>query len=178
MVIMAIDPGLTGGIARLDTEAERMHRLTLYKPPVSADGSWDAWEVSQAIFAWGLGGAERFVVEQCHAFPGPQAYSSAKVMEGYGMLLAAIASRFKREDCLIVPANVWKKAMKITCPIVKAGAVATEDERKLAYKARKVLAVKTAEAEFGIPFTTPRGRLMDGEAEAALLALYGAKLWT
>ena len=94
------------------------------------------------------------------------------------MLLAAIASRFKREDCLIVPANVWKKAMKITCPIVKAGAVATEDERKLAYKARKVLAVKTAEAEFGIPFTTPRGRLMDGEAEAALLALYGAKLWT
>lgn len=178
MIILAIDPGMTGGVCRLDTEAPKRARTKFYPVPVAEDGSWDAWVMAQAVFLWGLGGAERLVVEQCHAFPGPQAYSSAKVMEGYGMLLGAIASRFTQDCVLIVPASVWKKEMKITVPIVKAGKKATEAEKKQAYQARKLLAVTTAEAEFEGPFRTPKGRLMDGEAEAALLALYGEKLWT
>ncbi len=174
---MAFDPGVEGAVARLDTDAPRRSRLQLYPMPVAEDFKWDPWLTAEAIFKWGLAGAERFIVEQCHAFPGPQAYSSAKVMEGYGILLGAIASRFQKEHVQIVPAGVWKKAMGISVSITKAGRFATAEEKKVAYKARKLAAVEAAEKEFERSFRTERGRLLDGQAEAALLALYGQGLW-
>jgi hypothetical protein len=178
VIIIAIDPGIRGGVARLDTEAKVRSSLNFYTIPVPVDGKWDPWLLTQEVLAWRLAGAQKVVIEQCHAFPGNQAYTSAKVMEGYGMMLAAIAGSFAKQDTLIAPASVWKKDMGITVPIVKAGLRATEQEKKLAYKARKVRAVEVAEEMFNRSFVTPRGRLMDGEAEACLLAKYAEKLWT
>ena len=113
------------------------------------------------------------VIEQCHAFPGPQAYASAEVMYGYGLWLGTLCA--KGFQVTIVPASVWKKDTGITVPIVKAGKKATAAEKTFAYKARKAKAVEMAEFIFGAgKFHTPKGRLMDGEAEAALLARWGA----
>ena len=177
MIIIAIDPGMTGGVVRYDTDAPHRSCLKFYPVPIREDGVWDPWVVARAVFQWGLEGAELFIVEQCHAFPGPQAYASAKVMEGYGQLLGNLAGRFNRSQVVITPANVWKKEMKITVPIVKAARLATKAEKDTAYKARKLVAVCAAETHFpGYPFRTPRGRLMDGEAEAALLALWGSRM--
>ncbi len=85
-------------------------------------------------------------------------------------------ARFPREQVLIVPASVWKGDMQVTAPIVKAGKVATPAEKALAYKARKLKAVVAAEVAYNRPFRTKKGRLMDGEAEAALLCLWGSRM--
>lgn len=54
--------------------------------------------------------------------------------------------------------------------------VTHEGEKKAAYEARKALSLKVARERFpSHPFRTIRGRDLDGQAEAFLIALYGAQ---
>lgn len=174
-VILGIDPGKQGSCARLDTMAPPLARLKFYPMPL-VGGAWDPWAMTQLVQIWALNGVEQVVIERCQAFPGISAAANSSVMEAYGMWRGVLASRFRADQITTAPPNVWKKAMNLEVPLVKAGKRATPAEKKAAYEARKQKALLMARVEFGLPFRTPGGRDLDGQAEAALLALYGSRL--
>lgn len=167
MKIAAIDPGKTGGICLLDTASEQLEFRPL---PLSPLNKWDPCLMWQEVRTWHSRGVRRVVIEECHAFPGPQAFASSVVMFGYGMWLGTLHSNG------FAPwtprAETWKKDMDLLVPIVKAGKKATEKEKKAAYAARKLKAVEKAETIFNTSFRGPKGALLDGKAEAALLAVW------
>lgn len=175
MILHAIDPGKQGAICRLDTDAPHRSRITLYGMPLDGEGEWCPWLMAKEVWNWKLTGTQKVIIEQCHAFPGAQAFSSSGVMEAYGMWRGVLACQFAPSEIATPSAAKWKKDMGITLPVQKAGRLATKAEKDAAYKARKALAVAKAEQEFDRPFRTPKGRLMDGPAEAALLALWGSR---
>ncbi len=173
MNTIGIDPGKKGAVAKLLT---RSSPLLLFEPmPLNLNGEWDPHQMHADAIRWRELGYERVIVEVCHAFPGISASANASVMEAYGMWRGALGC-FERNQIILVPANQWKKAMQVECPLVKAGKKATAQEKKTAYDGRKQAALLRARAEFGLPFRTPKGRDLDGEAEAALIALYGSRL--
>lgn len=174
-VILGIDPGKSGSCARLDTMERPLHRLKFYPMPL-VEGAWNPWKMADMIQIWAINGVEQVIIERCQAFPGISAAANASVMEAYGMWQGVLASRFRPDQIRPVPPKVWKKAMDIEAPLVKAGRIATHAEKKAAYNARKQKALSLARHEFGLPFKTPGGRDLDGEAEAALIALYGSRL--
>lgn len=176
IVVLAIDPGKTGGICRYDTAAPAKANTTFYQMPLDLNNDWDPWAMAMMVWSWKLNGVERVIIEQCHAFPGKQAFASSVVMEAYGMWQGVLACQFTKDQVVVAPANKWKKDMDLLVPVVKAGKKATEKEKSLAYKARKAKALEAARKEFYPPFKTLRGRDLDGEAEAALLALWGSRL--
>jgi hypothetical protein len=167
LLIVGIDPGKQGAACSWNTLTGKQIQ---YKIPTLL-GKWDAYAMADLVMQWKAGGTGLVVIEQCHPFPGSQAYSSAEVMYGYGLWLGTLHAA--KMNVLIVPAQTWKKETGILVPIVKAGKKATAQEKALAYKLRKLKAVEMAESVFGLPFRTQRGRLLDGQAEAALLARWG-----
>lgn len=180
MNVIGIDPGKEGCVSRLSSfhsplfpeQAEQ--RLEFEAMPLTEDGEWDPWAMNRQVHLWSTSGVDRIVIEECHSFPSIAASTNAAVMLAYGMWLAAIAAKFPRNKLTIVGAATWKKAMDVTVPIVKAGKRATKQEKAIAYRARKVKAVAAAQGFFpNEVFVTPRGRLLDGKAEAALIAKYG-----
>ena len=176
MLLVAVDPGKQGACVLVDTLRPAMRRMvTTYRMPLR-DGEWCPWKMRDLILSWSYACVERVIIEECHAFPGISAHANASVMEAYGMWRAAIATKFLPEQVFIAPASVWKPAMDLVVPLVKAGKKATAKEKQAAYTARKAKSLVVARKEFGLAFATDRGRDLDGEAEAALLALYGSKL--
>jgi len=180
MNVIGIDPGKEGCIASLSSfhsplfPEQSETRLEFESMPLTDEGEWDPWAMSRKVHLWATSGVDRIVIEECHAFPGISASANAAVMLAYGMWLAAIAAKFPREKLTIVGAATWKKAMDVTVPIVKTGKRATKKEKQIAYKARKIKAVTAATLRFpNEVFATPKGRLLDGKAEAALIAVYG-----
>lgn len=167
---VGIDPGKMGAIALLLGPS-----LAFLDMPLDLEGAWDPWAMRHMAMEWVRWGYKRVAIEECHAFPGISAGANASVMEAYGMWRSALAV-FPRSQVFIIPANQWKKAMQVEFPLVKAGKKATAAEKKAAYDGRKQAALLRARAEFGLPFRTPKGRDLDGEAEAALIALYGSRL--
>ncbi len=139
-------------------------------------GKWDPWKMAQLATLWLVNGVEKVIIEECQAFPGISAAANASVMEAFGMWRGVLGSKFDPAEVVIVSSKVWKPAMDLSVKLVKAGKKATPAEKLAAYMARKAKAMARARAEFGLTFVTPKGREMDGEAEAALLALYGSKL--
>lgn len=174
-IILGIDPGKAGACARLDTFEPPLNRLKFYPMPL-VGGQWDPWKMHSMVQIWALNGVEQVVIEKCQAFPGISAAANASVMEAFGMWRAALASRFRADQIVMPTPGTWKKQLALEVPLVKAGRIATAAEKAAAYKARKEKALAVARAEFGLPFQTPGGRQLDGEAEAALIALYGSRL--
>ena len=174
-IYLGIDPGKKGGLARLDTNAPPSARLTFYQMPI-VEGMWNPYKMISLVHIWSTNGVEMVIFELCHSFPGISSRANASVMEAYGMWKGCLATSFRVDQVRYVSSVVWKKAMNLDIPLIKAGRVATHAEKVTGYKARKDKAVAVARAEFGLPFQTPGGRVLDGEAEAALLALYGSRL--
>jgi hypothetical protein len=109
-------------------------------------------------------------IEQCHAFPGISASANASVMFAYGMWIyglktAGLAAVHE------VPSQTWKKWAGIQHPVKKG---ATKEDKAAAYRRRKELAVAKAHDLFPrVSFISQRGALLDGIAEAAIIASYG-----
>lgn len=214
--VVGIDPGKDGAAcfyAKFDDAMfpETSEDTKFFKPPLDDDGQWDPWQMNLLAQTWHNMGAQRVVIEECHAFPGISAAANASVMEAYGMWMSALAGSFRRNQIEIVGAATWKKAMNVVSPVIctcgikdvrrmirfsKNPKTSTysaaekkamrelllkllvihDEEKSNAYERRKALSLKTARERFPLhPFKTPRGRDLDGEAEAALIALYGAE---
>lgn len=164
MKYAGIDPGKQGAVAVYDPEDQTLQLLSM---PLDKDGEWCAIQMDAFVKNLKKMGVGLAVIEQCHAFPGPQAYASSVVMFAYGLWLGILQAN--GIEVVVVGAATWKQDMGIAVPIVKQGKKATAKEKARAYKMRKELAVRRAEQLYERSFKTAKGRLMDGEAEAALL---------
>jgi hypothetical protein len=170
--IVGIDVGKGGCAAELSLEGGRVQgRPVFYDPPLNA-GEWDPYLFVIQADQWKNRGVQRIVIERVHAMPASfrGGIAGSEMMFAYGMWLASLAAFFPPEQVRPVSASTWKKVMGVTYPVPKGASNAQKDE---AYKKRKALAVETASRLIpGETFVTPRGRLLDGKAEACLIALY------
>jgi crossover junction endodeoxyribonuclease RuvC len=158
MRILAVDPGLSGGIAFHDPAVNTfaifgmpVHRLTRGG---KAKSEIDATELARLIDA--NGPIDKALVERVGAMPGQGVTSSFAFGKGFGVCIGILAANFIPLE-LVAPV-VWKRAMGIA-----AGS------GKDASRAR---------ASSLLPHLAGHwSRVMDDEkAEAALLAVYGARM--
>lgn len=203
MDIVGIDPGKGGAASRIKRSfLPDSNSLvpTFYPMPLDEDGEWCQFKAAALARRWFNEGVERVVIEECHAFPNISTHANAEVMLAYGIWLGALANYFTKEQLIEVRSEKWKKEMDILVPIectcrlkeIKASlkkgktralmvayneAVAAHKlEKETAYKARKQKALHLARARCpSISFETKRGRDLDGEAEATLIAIYGSE---
>lgn len=143
--IIGIDPGLKGGVC-LISDAGAFY---CYEMPVNKDGI-DARALRQIIAQHNNCIA---YVEHAQAMPKQGVVGVFTYGVGFGKILATLEI-CGIETKLVRPA-VWKKAMGL--PKEKEAAVAMAERLN----------------PLGV-FRTERGRLLDGKAEALLIAVYGA----
>jgi len=151
MIIVAIDPGLTGAIAFHDTDVP--NRVAVFDMPV-IDGEVDVHGLFNIVTTWSpdiawieqVGPMPRDGVKQAWRFSG--AYHSAKSV----LALARISTR------LVTPAT-WKRAMKVA-----GGPAGKEECRALATRL------------FPLNAAVFSRKKDQGRAEAALLALYASNI--
>jgi len=160
-VFIGIDPGLSGGIAVITPEA-----YTTFDVPVlvvvkgkTKKNRYNSVEISR-IFRSVMQGAaaKEYTVqvwlEDVHAMPGQGVTSMFSMGRGLGIYEGIISA-------LGLPLNyispiTWKK--KVMCGQGK-------EKDAAVYKAQQLFP--------NAVLTTPRGRLLDGRAEALLIAFYG-----
>ncbi len=146
MLIIGIDPGLSGALAILDANgtAEAVHDL-----PVIRDGrlSWiDGGQMQSLLIEAVQGRPARVVVERVSAMPRQGIASAFNFGCGFGSILAIAQAR--QLPIELVTASTWKRALGLT-----------GDKRASLDKAR--LLFPTAELHLA---------KHDGRAEALLLA--------
>jgi crossover junction endodeoxyribonuclease RuvC len=150
--IVGIDPGLSGAVAMWDGET----MVTLPMPAVKSTGrgreiSWPVlsqqWDTN---FFW----AEHVFLERVGVRPGEGISSAFKFGLVFGGLRGMIAA--KMLPLTLVTPTKWKKYYSLTAS--KEAAV---------LKATDLFPANATE------FRGPRGGLLDGVAEAALIAKYG-----
>ena len=145
---IGIDPGLRGGICIISDTGT----FYCYEMPVNKDGV-DASTLRQIIGNYGCGAHVIAYVEHAQAMPKQGVVGVFTYGVGFGKILAVL------EICgikikLVRPA-IWKKALKL--PKEKLAAV------EMAERLLHPIDI----------FRTERGRLLDGKAEAFLIAHYG-----
>lgn len=173
MNIVGVDVGKSGGIAQLGHPSGQM--IVFYDQPLT-EGEWDEDLMLELVRRWAQDGAVAIVIEAVQAMPSSfrGAIAAQELSMAYGMWRTACASLFPKSKILRVYASSWKRKAGITVPVQRG---ASQTEKDAAYRQRKLLAVQLAREKFpGVPFETARGRLLDGPAEAALLADYGAQI--
>lgn len=161
MLIVGIDPGISGGIAVYDRQQHRivfaseMPTQKLKIGRTKRERLVGSQLISNLQFIKSEFEAPVAVIEEVHGFTGQSA--SAAFIFGYtvGMTHAcAYAAGYTVE---VVPSGTWKKQLKV--PTDKAQAVARACELLPDDKHR---------------FYTPRGAAQDGIAEAAMIAYWFA----
>lgn len=163
MKLVAIDPGLSGAIAYMDTKTGE---LTLHDMPVEARIRISSKKLVKQVDRTKLHellqfyredlGAEHLFVEQVNGMPGQSAPAAFQFGVGYGVILmSASVLRYIIEP--VYPLT-WKTALR--CPADKHMAVTRANELLPTHR--------SLWAEGGIDRRS-------GKAEAAMLALYGEK---
>jgi hypothetical protein len=172
MIVAGIDSDKDGCIAVLET----MKTPVLYPMPIDGEGELDCNGIldlcrylkeQNAIVA----------MEQVHAFPPSMGGSLTNFSRGQMRMAWKMAGMATGLVINEVPAATWKKHHEVLVPIIKAGRTATEREKKVAYKLRKVKALAKARDLFGLAFKGPKGGDRVSQAEACLLAQYAMDQW-
>jgi len=145
-MIIGVDPGLRGGI----TLISGLHANYCYEMPVDEDGI-SACALFDIVETYGDKELVAYV-EHAQAMPKQGVVSVFNYGVGFGKMLAAL--EISGVKIVLVRPAVWKKALKLP--------------------KEKLAAVEMAERLHPIGvFRTERGRLLDGKAEAFLIAHYG-----
>jgi crossover junction endodeoxyribonuclease RuvC len=153
--ILGIDPGNSGALAILDPEAATMRLIdmpTFEFHTTRARVKVDPYGVVAELNRQPLTIA---YVEEVNSTPQMGVVSAFSFGEGKGILLGALAA--KGVPLTQVKPTVWKKQMRV--PADKKAAV------------QRACQLFPALAPH---FKGPRGGVIDGRAEAALIALFGA----
>ena len=149
MIICGIDPGKKGAIARI------MHsgRYEVCPMPDTPRGILDE------IFRIHI---DRLYIEKAQSMPGQGVVSVFNYGHDYGMIKGMLLARgVPFEE---VGPRKWKIAMGVTCP------------PKSTNKERKLKATRAAQQLFpDATLVGPKGGLLDGLAEALLIAEYGIR---
>ena len=154
-VILGIDPGLNGAMAFFDADTGALTLLDMPTLHAGAGGKRVLDDDSLARTIDGRSGEIRHAfIEQVGSRPGEGAVGAFSFGQGYGVLRGILAAGFVPRS-YVRPAR-WKKAMGV--PAQKDGARARASELLPAYAG---LWVRVKD---------------DGRAEAAMIALYGARV--
>ncbi len=157
MIVLGIDPGKSGALAFYDPGRDELEVLDI--PTIQA-GPKGRTAVDEEGVAAIIRSRADFVshawLEQVGVMPGEGAVGAFSFGTTFGLLRMALVAHFIPRT-LVTPVK-WKRALSV--PAAKDGAVAR--------------ACQLLPRHAGL-FRGPRGGLMDGRAEAALIAYYGAK---
>lgn len=148
MVIVGIDPGLKGGVTFL--RYGNGNNTDCFLMPVTVEDGISASQFYNWLCCYS--GEMIAYVEHAQAMPKQGVVSVFNYGVGFGKILAALEIR--GIEIKLVRPGIWKKALNL--PKEKEAAVARAES-----------------LEPRIEFRTPRGRLLDGKAEAFLIAFYG-----
>lgn len=155
--ILAVDPGLTGGLA-LYSENE-LHTFEIPTIQIKVNGKnkkdIDLDELSRLIDSWSKD-IKFVVIEKVHAMPGQGVTSMFNFGKGYGRLEGVIKANFLPLE--YVTPQTWKK--------------------KLGVPADKKLSRLRASELFPNNSDQWCKAKWDGRAEAAMIAYYGSKFIT
>ncbi|RLB87847.1 MAG: hypothetical protein DRH50_16155, partial [Deltaproteobacteria bacterium] len=122
MKIIAFDPGLNGGIAKLECVGSKIKRATAIPMPVK-DKELDLAEIVRFIQ-----GADHCFIEKIWGFPGGSSTSLCTTCLNYGKLLALIW--VQRIPCAEIPSRTWQaKILPKGCLDTKAASIAICQER-------------------------------------------------
>lgn len=171
MIIAGIDPGQQGAIAFINTKKKTEWVLDM---PLLPEKGIDALQLYYYLDGEDV---EKVFLEKAQSMPGQSSVAMFNYGVGYGKILAVLAI-FKLPFEEIRP-NKWKtefglSGLKKTNKKEKM----TKEEKTAAKKQRKEMAVKTAMQMFPKlkdEFYTERGKMLDGRAEALLIAAYGVR---
>lgn len=158
-MILAADPGLTGAFASYDAGVVQVTDMPTYTAAAGArqtDRKFiDPAQVVSVLEGYYMLGCDTLVIELVGGIPGQAASSAFTFGHGVGVIIGAaihIGYRIER-----VAASTWKSAMR--CPKDKRAARARASELLPAYSGLWPL------------------QKHDGRAEAAMLAMYGDKVF-
>ena len=115
MMIVGIDPGLSGALAFFDTSTNKIHT---YDTPVM-DKAVNAAEVANLLNNYGPDAA---IIEVVHAMPSQGVSSMFRFGQAYGTVLGALAAC--RIPTHYVASTRWKKHFHLTTDKEKSRAVA------------------------------------------------------
>lgn len=175
MLIIGIDPGKQGAVAFLNSTAV----LSLKDTPTLKGGKREEYDAAAmvAVLRWleTVTTTEEGVhvfLEKAWGAPGQSSVATFSQGEGLGLWKGIIAS-LALPYTAVAPVT-WKKVMLADVSKTAEGKAAEKRQMKVA-------AVTTAQRLFpryAGAFVGPRGGIMDGRAEAALLAEYGRRVLT
>ncbi len=158
MIVLGIDPGMKGALAQYDG----LH-LTLYPIPTAKStgrGREVLWTELTSSWDTLFPFVSHAFLERVHSRPGEGVSSAFKFGRVFGGLEAAIATR--RIPMTLVTPSVWMKAMGVGRGSKEASVI----------RAAQLFPDNAPQ------FRGPRGGILDGLAEAALIALYGHRKLT
>ena len=153
MIILGVDPGLSGALAFYDPDTGALEILDM--PTLNA-GTKGKRIIDEYTLAREIDTRSDYIkhayVERVGTRPGEGAVGAFSFGMGYGILHGILAANFIPKT--LIPPTIWKKALRV--PAEKDGARARASELLPAH-AGKWVRVKD-----------------DGRAEASLIALWGA----
>jgi len=107
MVVIALDPGFTGGICILKDNLPNVFRMPVL---VNNQGKnqYDILKLIE-ILSQHIGDAPLVAIENVHTMPGQGLSSSGALLEGKGIIIGVCAALFKVLPTMVHPPS-WKKA--------------------------------------------------------------------
>lgn len=169
MIYIGIDPGQQGAIAIVWPH----NHIEVHDMPCDKDGDIDILKIAEHIWPLGQDVIDskriKVYIEKAVMFRGQGAGSSGSYMKGYGKILGMF--EMMGLDHVEVHPRTWKTKFGLT---IKKDKEETKKDKAVKKKKLKMLSLEKAK-EFAphIKFMTDRGRMLDGRAEAILIAQYG-----
>jgi len=150
VIIAAFDPGINGGIARLECTGDKIKKATAIPMPVNQK------ELDLAEIVKFIQGADHCFIERVWGFPGGSSQSLCTTCMNYGKLLTLIW--VERIPCDEIPPRTWQ------AKILPKGCLDT-----------KKASVAICQEKFPEVSLTPgrKRKAHDGMADALCIALYG-----
>lgn len=156
-MIIGIDPGLSGGICILTNGGELcgIAKMPTYKE--NKKNNIDVKRVHELLTYWGnlFKPVSTIIIEKVHAMPKQGVTSMFNFGYGYGLINAA-AQLSKNNEVEHVTPQTWKKHFDLIKEDKKAG----------------ILVIEKLYPDHSHLFFSPRGKVLDGLVDAALIARY------
>lgn len=170
MIIVGIDPGQQGALAMIDTKKKKEWIIDM---PLLPEKDIDAKELFQMFQGIKHSSGLYVVIEKAQSMPGQSSVAMFNYGGGYHTILAVL--RILDIPFEEVRSNKWKVEFGLSGLKLKKdkSVKLTKEEKNAAKKQRKEMAVKIAMQMFPKlkhEFATERGKLLDGRAEALLIA--------
>lgn len=169
MIVLGIDPGLSGGLALVAGAAGRLRLIDAMDIPVHGEGATRRVHVSAVLDFIQRNAPDRGVIERAQAMPDQGASSGFIYGRAVGALEACVEGLGLRLD--VIEASAWKKFHGLSRKALSESLT----------RAQRVTAFKEMSRQRAIMLFAGNHGLLDrkrdhNRAEAALIASYGTTL--